>query len=93
MRFHENILGRNLSWIFRENTIAFSEQLLFFRATICSNKISKFRWVLILSFLNYVYNMTQQFSFFKPEKWNWQKEFVSFHEIEYMYVPCKQAHT
>ena len=31
--------------------------------------------------------MTQHFSFFKPEKWNWQKEFVSFHEIECtMYV-------
>ena len=39
--------------------------------------------------------MTQHFLSLSPktEKWNWQKEFVSFHEIECMYVPCKRIHS
>ena len=82
--------GRNISWIFRENTIASSERLSFFRANIYSNRISKLRWVLILSFPNCVYTWLSIFLSLSPKSETDRKNSCLSTKLN---VLCKHIHS
>ena len=69
---------------------ASSERLSSFRATICSNKISKFRWVLILSFPNCVYTWLSIFLSLSPKSETDRKNSCLSTKLN---VLCKHIHS